>query len=102
MHACTGCEYSESHGGISETGLQHRLCDCFRQQLCAKFCTFTISAHGHALMGSALTFLAWHSRPAAMVKVNIAAKGLTGPGYDGHYFWDTEVYVIPGNELITA
>ncbi|MCC2618035.1 glycoside hydrolase family 65 protein [Aestuariibacter halophilus] len=25
----------------------------------------------------------------------IAAKGLTGPGYDGHYFWDTEVYIIP-------
>ena len=26
---------------------------------------------------------------------NIAAKGLTGPGYDGHYFWDTEIYVVP-------
>lgn len=26
---------------------------------------------------------------------NIAAKGLTGHGYDGHYFWDTEVYVLP-------
>ena len=25
----------------------------------------------------------------------IAAKGVTGGGYDGHYFWDTEVYVIP-------
>ena len=25
----------------------------------------------------------------------IAAKGLTGGGYDGHYFWDTEVYIIP-------
>jgi len=26
---------------------------------------------------------------------NIGAKGLTGPGYDGHYFWDTEIYIIP-------
>nr|WP_277816383.1 glycosyl hydrolase family 65 protein [Neptunicella marina] len=26
---------------------------------------------------------------------NIAAKGLTGHGYDGHYFWDSEVYVMP-------
>jgi len=26
---------------------------------------------------------------------NIAAKGLTGPGYDGHYFWDSEIYIIP-------
>jgi alpha,alpha-trehalose phosphorylase len=25
----------------------------------------------------------------------IAAKGLTGPGYDGHTFWDTERYVLP-------
>ena len=24
----------------------------------------------------------------------IAAKGLTGPGYDGHCFWDTEAYVL--------
>ncbi|WP_416306243.1 glycoside hydrolase family 65 protein [Neptunicella sp. SCSIO 80796] len=28
-------------------------------------------------------------------KSNIAAKGLTGHGYDGHYFWDSEVYVVP-------
>ncbi|MCK9897652.1 glycoside hydrolase family 65 protein [Frankia sp. AgB32] len=25
----------------------------------------------------------------------IAAKGLTGPGYDGHAFWDSETYVLP-------
>ncbi len=25
----------------------------------------------------------------------IPAKGLTGPGYDGHAFWDTEGYVLP-------
>jgi alpha,alpha-trehalose phosphorylase len=25
----------------------------------------------------------------------IPAKGLTGPGYDGHTFWDTENYVLP-------
>ncbi|MBJ7456265.1 MAG: glycoside hydrolase family 65 protein, partial [Thermoleophilia bacterium] len=25
----------------------------------------------------------------------IPAKGLTGPGYDGHAFWDTEAYVLP-------
>jgi alpha,alpha-trehalose phosphorylase len=25
----------------------------------------------------------------------IAAKGLTGPGYDGHSFWDTESFVLP-------
>src|SRR5262249_13208297 len=25
----------------------------------------------------------------------IAAKGLTGTGYDGHIFWDTETFVLP-------
>lgn len=26
---------------------------------------------------------------------NIAAKGLSGEGYEGHYFWDTEIYIQP-------
>ncbi len=25
----------------------------------------------------------------------VAAKGVTSGGYDGHYFWDTDVYVVP-------
>ena len=25
----------------------------------------------------------------------IPAKGLTGSGYSGHYFWDSEIYVVP-------
>ncbi len=27
--------------------------------------------------------------------LGVAAKGVTGRGYEGHYFWDTEVYVVP-------
>ncbi|SDC70400.1 alpha,alpha-trehalose phosphorylase [Nocardioides lianchengensis] len=27
--------------------------------------------------------------------LGVPAKGVTGSGYEGHYFWDTEVYVIP-------
>jgi len=27
--------------------------------------------------------------------VGIPAKGLTGEGYEGHYFWDIEIYVLP-------
>ncbi|WP_164508032.1 glycoside hydrolase family 65 protein [Lapidilactobacillus wuchangensis] len=26
---------------------------------------------------------------------SIAAKGLSGSGYEGHYFWDTEMYIFP-------
>jgi alpha,alpha-trehalose phosphorylase len=28
-------------------------------------------------------------------RTSIAAKGVTGEGYEGHYFWDTEMYVDP-------
>lgn len=28
-------------------------------------------------------------------KTNIASKGLSGSGYEGHYFWDTEMYMLP-------
>jgi alpha,alpha-trehalose phosphorylase len=28
-------------------------------------------------------------------KTNIGSKGLTGEGYEGHYFWDTETYMLP-------
>jgi alpha,alpha-trehalose phosphorylase len=28
-------------------------------------------------------------------RTNIAAKGVTGEGYEGHSFWDTEIYVFP-------
>jgi alpha,alpha-trehalose phosphorylase len=31
----------------------------------------------------------------------IPAKGLTGPGYDGHAFWDTETFVLPVLTLTT-
>ncbi len=27
--------------------------------------------------------------------LGLPAKGLTGQGYEGHYFWDTEIYVLP-------
>jgi alpha,alpha-trehalose phosphorylase len=32
----------------------------------------------------------WRSEGAG-----VPAKGLTGQAYEGHYFWDTEVYVLP-------
>jgi alpha,alpha-trehalose phosphorylase len=54
----------------------------------------------------------WEGRPAAQQALHfnlfsvmqaalrsegygVPAKGLTGTGYEGHYFWDTEAYVLP-------
>ena len=33
--------------------------------------------------------------PAHDNRMNIGAKGLSGEGYRGHCFWDTEVFLLP-------
>lgn len=33
--------------------------------------------------------------PCNTSKISVAAKGLTGEGYKGHVFWDTELFVLP-------
>ena len=46
----------------------------------------------------ALDFALYHlfaMTPAHNEKCSIAAKGLTGEGYKGHVFWDTEVFLLP-------
>ncbi|MFC6165020.1 glycoside hydrolase family 65 protein [Lactiplantibacillus dongliensis] len=35
------------------------------------------------------------STPEHDNRMNIAAKGLTGEGYKGHAFWDTEIFMLP-------
>lgn len=36
-----------------------------------------------------------HQASATLQGTSIPAKGLTGQAYDGHYFWDIEVFVLP-------
>ena len=46
----------------------------------------------------ALHFAVYHLTVMAPVhdnRMNIGAKGLSGPGYYGHAFWDTENYMLP-------
>ena len=46
----------------------------------------------------ALRFAVYHLTVMAPVhdnRMNIGAKGLSGPGYYGHAFWDTENYMLP-------
>ncbi len=46
----------------------------------------------------ALRFAIYHLLSAANPDdehVSIAARGLTGPEYRGHVFWDTEIYMLP-------
>ncbi len=46
----------------------------------------------------AIRFAIYHLTVMAPVhdnRMNIGAKGLSGPGYRGHTFWDTEVFMLP-------
>lgn len=45
----------------------------------------------------AIRFNLFHVLQAAARAENtgVPAKGLTGSAYEGHYFWDTEIYVLP-------
>ena len=52
---------------------------------------------GDAGLQQAVRFALFHTLQAGArgERRAIAAKGLTGTGYDGHTFWDTETFVLP-------
>ena len=56
-----------------------------------------VELDGDAELQQAVRFALFHTLQAgARVQGRaIAAKGLTGSGYDGHCFWDTESFVLP-------
>ncbi|MEV6294630.1 glycosyl hydrolase family 65 protein [Streptomyces sp. NPDC051896] len=56
-----------------------------------------VEVEGSARIQQAVRFALFHVLQAAARGENraIPAKGLTGTGYDGHCFWDTESYVLP-------
>ncbi|HEX3979210.1 MAG TPA: glycosyl hydrolase family 65 protein [Solirubrobacteraceae bacterium] len=56
-----------------------------------------VEIEGDAELQQAIRFGLFHTLQAGArgEQRAIAAKGLTGPGYDGHTFWDTEMFVLP-------
>ncbi len=56
-----------------------------------------VEVEGDAELQQAVRFALFHTLQAGArgEQRAIAAKGLTGPGYDGHTFWDTETFVLP-------
>ena len=56
-----------------------------------------VEIEGDPELQQAIRFAMWHTLQAGArgEQRAIAAKGLTGPGYDGHTFWDTEMFVLP-------
>jgi len=56
-----------------------------------------VELDGDAELQQAVRFALFHALQAGARGEGraIPAKGLTGPGYDGHCFWDTESFVLP-------
>ena len=56
-----------------------------------------IIIQGDELLQQGLRFNLFHLVQAVGKdgETNIGAKGITGEGYNGHYFWDTEIYILP-------
>lgn len=73
------------------------LVDRQRQYLDEYWTCADIEVEGDPEIQQALRFAQFHLLQAAARAEGraIAAKGLTGPGYDGHAFWDTECFVLP-------
>jgi alpha,alpha-trehalose phosphorylase len=55
-----------------------------------------LELEGDAELQQAVRFALFHTLQASVRAEGqaIPAKGLTGPGYDGHTFWDTETFVL--------
>ena len=63
-----------------------------------------VEIDGDAELQQAVRFALFHvlQAGARAERRAIAAKGLTGPGYDGHTFWDTETFVPAGAHATLA
>ncbi|HEX2857351.1 MAG TPA: glycosyl hydrolase family 65 protein [Propionibacteriaceae bacterium] len=58
-------------------------------------CDVRIEGHPHLQQAVRWNLFQLAQASARADQLGIAAKGVTGSGYEGHYFWDTEAYVIP-------
>jgi trehalose/maltose hydrolase-like predicted phosphorylase len=64
----------------------------------ARWLASDIVIEGDDEMQQAVRFAVYHLTSAANPEddlVSIGARGLTGDGYLGHVFWDTEIYLLP-------
>ncbi|MFF3254242.1 glycoside hydrolase family 65 protein [Actinacidiphila glaucinigra] len=82
--------------GARSTGWQG-LCDEQRDYLDAFWSRADVEIDGDAEIQQAVRFAMFHvlQAGARAEQRAIPSKGLTGSGYDGHSFWDTETFVLP-------
>ncbi|RBM16926.1 family 65 glycosyl hydrolase [Prauserella sp. PE36] len=82
--------------GALQTGWEGLLAEQ-REFLDQFWTTADVELDGDAELQQAIRFALFHVLQAGARGESraIPGKGLTGPGYDGHAFWDTESFVLP-------
>jgi alpha,alpha-trehalose phosphorylase len=86
--------------GALATGLDHGwkgLADAQKKYLAEFWARADVELKGDPDVQQAIRFAMFHvlQSAARAEQRAIPAKGLTGPGYDGHTFWDAETFVLP-------
>jgi alpha,alpha-trehalose phosphorylase len=78
------------HGAAAYRDDQRRWFDHF-------WASSDVVVEGQPALQQAIRFNLFHLAQASARsdQQGVPAKGVTGNGYEGHYFWDTEVYVVP-------
>ncbi len=91
--------HSQIEGALA-SALDHGwkgLADAQRKYLSDFWSRADVELKGDPEIQQAIRFAMFHilQSSARAEQRAIPAKGLTGPGYDGHTFWDTETFVLP-------
>ncbi len=78
------------HGIEPEFAAQRRWLDAFWDRS-------DVVVHGQPALQQAIRWNLFQvaQATARAEQSGVPAKGVTGSGYGGHYFWDTEIYVLP-------
>ena len=79
-----------------------RLCEQQRAWLESFWATLDLHIPGQIEIERALRFGLFHVQQAVARdgSGSAAAKGLSGEGYEGHFFWDAEVFMLPALVLV--
>ena len=98
-HRSVASVRAQVRGSIAEarhTGFDG-LCAAQREVLDGFWARADVEIEGDTELQQAVRFCLFHvlQSGARAERRAIAAKGLTGAGYDGHAFWDTESFVLP-------
>jgi len=82
-----------------------RGCESLEREHRAQWSSFwelaSLGIDGDPSLDQALNFSLFHVRQSTPSdgKHALSAKGLTGQGYEGHVFWDTEIFALPVLEM---